>query len=205
MEYDIVQAFIDPATAYGLAMAAPKIGKGIHDWLNKAPQQKAAPETTAYLNKLRNISKEGLYGQDVKNEIGADLQQSSNLTRAALHSNATKQGLENSGVLAQHLIKEGGQTTLQAARMAKQIAKMNEQSKLDASAQASAIGREEEARKYQNALARKERRDSVVGNLVGGLSDAYLAHQDFTGGLPGSGTEESEVDDWLDYYKKRFK
>ena len=205
MEYDIIQAFMDPATAYGLAMAAPKLGKGIHDWFNKAPQQKAAPETTAYLNKLRNISKEGLYGQDVKNEIGSDLQQSSNLTRAALHSNATKQGLENSGVLAQQLIKEGGQTTLQAARMAKQIAQMNEQSKLDASAQAAAVGEQESLRKYRNALARKDRRDSIVSNLVGGASDAFLAHSDYKGTLPGSGTEESEVDDWLDYYKKRFK
>jgi hypothetical protein len=204
MEYDIIQAFIDPATAYGLAMAAPKLGKGIHDWFNKAPQENRSSETTAYLNKLRNVSKEGLYGQDVKNEIGADMQQTSQNTRNALRGNAVQSGVENSGVLAQQLIKEGGQTTLQAARMAKKIAQMNEESKLDASAKASVVGDADEARKYRNALARKDRRDSVVGNLVGGVSDAYLAHQDFTGGLPDSHERDDEDDPkWLQYARSR--
>lgn len=150
----------------GLAMAAPGIIKGVRQLATSAPQMQTSNQTTAYLNKLKNISKEGLYGQDVKNEIGADLNQQSLSTRNALRASATRQGLENSGVLAQNLLKEGGQSTLAAAKMAKQIAEMNKKSKLDASAESARIGDEIQQMKYQNALARQQRRDSAFSSFA---------------------------------------
>lgn len=150
----------------GLAMAAPGIIKGVRQLATSAPQMQTSNQTTAYLNKLKNISKEGLYGQDVKNEIGADLNQQSLSTRNALRASATRQGLENSGVLAQNLLKEGGQSTLAAAKMAKQIAEMNKKSKLDASAESARIGDEIQQMKYQNALARQQRKDSAFSNFA---------------------------------------
>ena len=41
----------------GLAMAAPGVIKGVSNLMSKPPQQKVSSDTTAYLNKLRNISK----------------------------------------------------------------------------------------------------------------------------------------------------
>ena len=92
-----------PALAYGLAMAAPGIIKMGRSALTKAPQQQVSSDTTAYLNKLRQVSKEGLYGQEVKNEIGTDIQQTANITEQKLQNLAVSQGTENSGVIAQQL------------------------------------------------------------------------------------------------------
>ena len=150
----------------GLAMAAPGIIKGVRQLATSAPQMQTSNQTTAYLNKLKNISKEGLYGQDVKNEIGADLNQQSLNARNALRAAATRQGLENSNVLAQNLLKEGGQSTLTAAKMAKKIAEMNKKSKLDALAESARIGDEIQQMKYQNALARQQRRDSAFSSFA---------------------------------------
>ena len=47
----------------GLAMAAPGAIKGINKYFNKPPQQKTSSDTTNYLNKLRNISKEASMGK----------------------------------------------------------------------------------------------------------------------------------------------
>ena len=78
--------------------------------------------------------------------------------------------MENSGVLAQQLIKEGGQTTLQAAQMAKKIAKMNEESKLNASRMASDVSSGIEGVRYQNSLARYENRKDTYGSLFDAVS-----------------------------------
>lgn len=164
---------------YGLSMAAPSLFKGVNSLFNKAPQETTSNDTTAYLNKLRNVSKEGLYGQDVKNEIGADIQQSSQNTRNVLRGNAVQSGMENSGVLAQQLLQEGGQTTLAAARMAKKIAEMNETSKLEASAQAANVGQSVADRDYRNALSRSSRREDIAGSFGSGLMDYVGGVKDF--------------------------
>ena len=159
----------DPLTA-GLYMAAPGALDSLGKMFRKTPQQKISSDTTAYLNKLRNVSKEGLYGQDVKNEIGTDIAQASNNTQNAIRSTAVKQGIENSGVVAQQLIKEGGQTTLQAAKMAKQIAKMNEESKLAAGREAATVGQSIEDIKYNNSLLKMQRKDDIYGGLFDAAS-----------------------------------
>lgn len=168
-------------------MAAPTIIKaagGARKLFGDVPGRKVSNETTSYLNKLRQVSKDGLYGQDVKNEIGADIQQSSQNTRSAIRGNAVRQGIENSGVVAQQLLKEGGQTTLQIARTARKIAEMNKESQLRASANAAAIGQGIEDTKYQDALMRMRRRDEGLDILAG---------LDFE----GSFDPESLVDDLL--------
>lgn len=161
-------------------MAAP----GLSRLFNNPPERKVSNETTSYLNKLRQVSKDGLYGQDVKNEIGADIQQSSQNTRSAIRGNAVRQGIENSGVVAQQLLKEGGQTTLQIARTARKIAEMNKESQLRASANAAAISQGIEDTRYQDALSRMARRDKGID---------MLADIDFDEFDP-----ESLVDDLLD-------
>ena len=153
----------------GLEMAAPKLAQaapGLRRLFGNVPERKVSNETTSYLNKLRQVSKDGLYGQDVKNEIGADIQQSSQNTRSAIRGNAVRQGIENSGVVAQQLLKEGGQTTLQIARTARKIAEMNKESKLRASATAAAVGQGIEDTKYQDALSRMARRDKGLDILA---------------------------------------
>ena len=150
----------------GLAMAAPGVIKGVGQLMSKPPQQKVSSDTTAYLNKLRNISKTGMYGQDVQNEMSTEIAQKSSNTQNAIRSSAVKQGMENSGVVAQQLIKEGGQTTLTAARMAKKIAEMNERSKLEAADAASSLGQKIEDINYQNSLAKFENRQNAIGNFA---------------------------------------
>lgn len=170
----------------GIAMAAPTIIKGLgagRRLFGNVPQMKTSNDTTRYLNRLRQVSKEGLYGQDVKNEIGADIQQSSQNTRSAIRGSAVRQGLENSGVVAQQLLKEGGQTTLQIARTARKIAEMNKESQLRASANAAAIGQGIEDRRYQNALSRMQRRDEGL-SMLSGLFD--------------KGDEDDEIMDFID-------
>ena len=164
----------------GVAMAAPDLLNAWNKFKNKAPQKKTSSDTTNYLNKLRQVSSEGLYGQNVKNEVGADIKQGGDRVDQNIRNLAVQQGIENSGVLADQLLKSGGQTTLQMARMAKQIAQLNEQSKLDASAKASSVGSSIENTRYQNALLDRSRKDdgwNSISNLVskfsgkGGVSD----------------------------------
>tara|TARA_R100001082_G_scaffold36429_2_gene19134 strand:- start:2710 stop:3285 length:576 start_codon:yes stop_codon:yes gene_type:complete len=171
---------MDPYTR-ALMMAAPGMVKSIGGLFSKPPQQKVGNDTTQYLNKLRNVSKEGLYGQDVKNEVSTDIAQRSDDTQNAIRASAIKQGIENSGVVAQQLIKEGGKSTLTAARMAKEIAKANEESKLNASKMASEVGQSIEDIYYNNALARfnqrKEAKDSFW-DAVGTGTEGYIAGMD---------------------------
>ena len=157
----------------GLAMAAPEVIKGVGKALNPTPKMKTSNETTAYLNKLRKVSKEGLYGEDVKGEISADIAQASNQTRSAIRGDAVNQGIENSGVVAQQLIKEGGQTTLQAAKIAKKIAQLNKESKIKAGEEAARVSQAIQDRNYQNALARRNDRLEAFGSVVDGFSAGY--------------------------------
>ena len=160
----------------GLAMAAPGAIKGISKLFNKPPQQKTSSDTTNYLNKLRNISKEGMYGKDVQNEVGTTIAQNSQFTRANLKANAVKSGMENSGVIAQQLIQEGGQTTLQAAKMAKQIATMNEESKLRATEAASVVGDKIANMDYNNALSRYNNKTGAIGDFADALGSGFSGY-----------------------------
>tara|TARA_R110001592_G_scaffold167175_3_gene402573 strand:+ start:133 stop:732 length:600 start_codon:yes stop_codon:yes gene_type:complete len=160
----------------GLAMAAPGAIKGINKLFNKPPQQKTSSDTTNYLNKLRNISKEGMYGQEVQNEVGSTIAQNAQGTRAALRSQAVKSGMENSGVVAQQLIQQGGNTTLQAAKMAKQIAQMNEDSKLKAGEAASVLGQQVEDMNYNNALSRYSNKMGAVGDFADALGSGFSGY-----------------------------
>lgn len=168
----------------GVAMAAPEVIKGVGQLMSKPPQQKVSSDTTAYLNKLRNISKTGMYGQDVKNEVGTEIANASSNTRNAIRNNAVKQGMENSGVVAEQLIKEGGQTTLTAARMAKKIAEMNERSKLEATEAASVVSQGINDIKYQNALAKYENKMGAFGSFANALGSGI------TGGMNYAQTEK---------------
>tara|TARA_R110001592_G_scaffold27006_2_gene100550 strand:+ start:2995 stop:3561 length:567 start_codon:yes stop_codon:yes gene_type:complete len=176
----------------GLALAAPSLIKGASKLFNKPPSLKVGNDTTAYLNKLRNVSKEGLYGADVQNEVGTEIAKNSENTRTALRGNAVKQGIENSGVLAQQLIQEGGKTTLQAAKMAKQIAKMNEDSKLRASSEASAVGKQIEDVRYQNSLNKYTNKMSAFGDIVDGASAGYSGYS-----KKKTNTDNSELFEYL--------
>lgn len=162
----------------GLAMAAPSTIKGVSKLFNKPPQQKVSSDTTAYLNKLRNISKEGMYGEDVQNEVGTTIAQTSQGTRNAIRSQAVKSGMENSGVVAQQLIKEGGNTTLQAAKIAKQIAQMNEESKLRASEAANVVGQQIEDVRYNNALSRYSNKQGAIGDFADALGSGFSGYND---------------------------
>jgi len=167
-----------PAAVYGLAMAAPGIIKGVKGLMTKAPQQKISNDTTSYLNKLRQVSKEGLYGQDVKNEVGTDLAQKTDMTNRSIINNATRTGVENSGVVAQQLLQSGGQSTLALARMAKQIAQKNEESKLQAQGQAASVGQSISDIKYQNALARQQRGDDIADSFGSAISSGVTGFND---------------------------
>ena len=145
-----------------LKMAVPSLFSGVANMFMKPPQRKVSSDTTALLNKQRQIAKEGLYGQDVKNEIMTDVKQVDKEVGNKIKSTAVRQGLENSGIVADQLIKQGGQTTLQTARLAKEIARANEQSKIDALASASQIGQGIEDINYNNALARFQQRGGTV-------------------------------------------
>ena len=145
-----------------LKMAVPSLFSGVANMFMKPPQRKVSSDTTALLNKQRQIAKEGLYGQDVKNEIMTDVKQADKEVGNKIRSTAVRQGLESSGIVADQLIKQGGQTTLQIARLAKEIARANEQSKIDALASASQIGQGIEDIKYNNALARFQQRGGTV-------------------------------------------
>jgi len=149
-----------------LKMAVPSLFKGVSNMFNKPPQRKVSSDTTALLNKQRQIAKEGLYGQDVKNEIMTDVKQADKETENKIRSTAVRQGLESSGVVADQLIKQGGQTTLQIARLAKEIARANEESKMNALASASEISQGIEDVRYTNALNRFKRRDDIVSTLA---------------------------------------
>ena len=165
-----------------LKMAVPSLFKGVSNMFNKPPQRKVSSDTTALLNKQRQIAKEGLYGQDVKNEIMTDVKQADKEIENKIRSTAVRQGLESSGIVADQLIKQGGQTTLQIARLAKEIARANEESKLNALASASQTSQGIEDVRYTNALNRFQRRDDIVSSLADAgtvFSDAFReAEQD---------------------------
>ena len=165
------------ALAAGLAMAAPKVIKGIGKAFTKTPELEVSNDTTAYLNKLRNISKKGMYGQDVQNEANTAISQQSQDTRTALRSNTVRQGIENSGVLAEQLIKEGGNTTLKAARIAKQIARMNEESKISASEKAASVSQQINAIKYQNAMEKYKKKMDTIDTLAGAFEDGVSGYK----------------------------
>ena len=165
-----------------LKMAVPSLFKGVSNMFNKPPQRKVSSDTTALLNKQRQIAKEGLYGQDVKNEIMTDVKQADKEIENKIRSTAVRQGLESSGIVADQLIKQGGQTTLQIARLAKEIARANEESKLNALASASQTSQGIEDVRYTNALNRFQRRDDIVSSIADAgtvFSDAFReAEQD---------------------------
>ena len=158
-------------------MAAPSLIKGVGKLFNKPPEQKTSNETTAYLNKLRNVSKKGLYGEDVKSDVMADVKQADQDTRTAIRGQAASQGLDNSGVVAQQLIKQGGQTTLNAARIAKRLAQMNEKSKIDASKEAMAVGQGIEDMKYNNALSKYQNRMGMFDDFTDALSAGFSGYK----------------------------
>jgi len=161
-----------------LKMAVPSLFKGVSSMFNKPPQRKVSSDTTALLNKQRQIAKEGLYGQDVKNEIMTDVKQADKETDSKIRSTAVRQGLESSGIVADQLIKKGGQTTLQIARLAKEIARANEQSKLDALQSASQTSQGIEDVRYTNALNRFQRRDDIIGSFADALSTGTAGYFD---------------------------
>ena len=159
-------------------MAAPSLIKGAAKLFNKPPEQKTSNETTAYLNKLRNVSKKGLYGEDVKSDVMADVKQADQDTRTAIRGQAASQGLDNSGVVAQQLIKQGGQTTLNAARIAKRLAQMNERSKIDASKEAMAVGQGIENMKYNIALSKYQNKMGMFDDFTDAFSAGVGGYQD---------------------------
>jgi hypothetical protein len=162
------------ALLYGAAQAAPHLINAIGKWKNPAPQQEVSSDTTNYLNRLRQMSKEGMYGgqagKDILNVSGQQLRQGENLTNASLRGNAVATGTEGSGVLAQQLLQSGGQTTLAMARIAKNIAIANEQSKLTAQAQAAQVGQGVSDINYQNALTRRENELGIISDVGQGFS-----------------------------------
>ena len=164
---------IPTAVLAGLKVAgamAPGVIKALQNQ-GDAPQQKVSSDTTAYLNRLRQISKEGLYGQKEKNEVASDIEASGDKREAKLRNLAVAQGIENSGVVGQQILQSGDMTTLALARTAKKLEEMNAQSKLTAQANASAVGQSIEAINYQNALANKLRED----NRIAGIGEAIGA------------------------------
>ncbi|QDP60802.1 MAG: hypothetical protein Unbinned6224contig1001_33 [Prokaryotic dsDNA virus sp.] len=171
-----------PPLVAGLAMASPHIIKAFRNYTTEAPQQKVSNDTTSYLNKLRQVSKEGLYGQNVKNDISSTIEASGDKREAKIMNKAVGQGIENSGVVGQQLLQSGDMTTLALARMAKKIAQMNEETKLDASATASNVGQSIEAIKYNNALAERARKDAVwdgIGNAISSGVGGYNSSANF--------------------------
>lgn len=167
---------MDPYTR-GLLAAAPGVVKGLSKLFRPAPEQKVSSDTTALLNKQRQIGKEGLYGNNVKNEVISDIKQTQKEGNQNIRNLAIKQGLENSGIPAEQMLKQGGQTTLQLARIAKEIAQANEQSKVKGLEEAARIGQGIENIDYNNALARLQRGDSITDDFFDAAStgiDGYL-------------------------------
>ena len=82
------------AYSKALKMAVPSLFKGVSNMFNKPPQRKVSSDTTALLNKQRQIAKEGLYGQDVKNEIMTDVKQADKINALASASEIS-QGIED--------------------------------------------------------------------------------------------------------------
>ena len=187
------------AYSTALKMAVPSLFKGVVSIFNKPPQRKVSSDTTALLNKQRKIAKEGLYGQDVKNEIMTDVKQADKETDSKIRSTAIRQGIEGSGVIADQLIKKGGQTTLQIARLAKEIARANEQSKLDALQSASQTSQSIEDVRYTNALNRFQRRDSIIGSFADALSTGTtgyfdaLKQEDLIKAIEGINPEDEDI------------
>ena len=150
----------------GLIAAAPGVVKGLSKLFRPTPQQKVSSDTTALLNKQRQIGKEGLYGQNVKNEILTDVKQTAKEGQQNIRNLAIRQGLESSGIPAEQMLKQGGRTTLEIAKIAKQIAQANEQSKLKGLEEAARIGQGIENIDYNNALARLQRGDSITDDFM---------------------------------------
>jgi len=179
---------MDPYTR-ALLMAAPSLIKAGQSLFSKAPQRKVSSDTTALLNKTRKISKDGLYGDNIKNDVATDIKQSQKETNQNIRNLAIKQGLENSAIPAEQMLKQGGKTTLELARMAKEIALANEDSKMNALKSAAEISQGISDIDYNNALARMQRRDNIIGSFGNALSTGVSAY--------GSQKRQNELDDFL--------
>jgi hypothetical protein len=170
-------------------MAAPSLVKAGQSLFSKTPQRKVSSDTTALLNKQRQIAKDGLYGENVKNDIATDIKQSQKESNQNIRNLAIQQGLESSGIPAEQMLKQGGKTTLELARMAKEIALANEESKINALKSAAEISQGISDIDYNNALARMQRRDNIIGSFGDALSTGVSAY--------GSQKRQNELDDFL--------
>jgi hypothetical protein len=179
---------MDPYTR-ALLMAAPSLVKAGQSLFSKTPQRKVSSDTTALLNKQRQIAKDGLYGENVKNDIATDIKQSQKESNQNIRNLAIQQGLESSGIPAEQMLKQGGKTTLELARMAKEIALANEESKINALKSAAEISQGISDIDYNNALARMQRRDNIIGSFGDALSTGVSAY--------GSQKRQNELDDFL--------
>ncbi len=179
---------MDPYTR-ALLMAAPSLVKAGQSLFSKTPQRKVSSDTTALLNKQRQIAKDGLYGENVKNDIATDIKQSQKESNQNIRNLAIQQGLESSGIPAEQMLKQGGKTTLELARMAKEIALANEESKMNALKSAAEISQGISDIDYNNALARMQRRDNIIGSFGDALSTGVSAY--------GSQKRQNELDDFL--------
>jgi len=157
-----------------LRMALGDVGQGIYNMFQKAPQRKVSSDTTNALNRFRQISKEGIYNQGAKNEVMADVKQNVREGDLKLRNLATRQGMENSSIIADQLIKKEGRTTLETAKIARAIFEANEKAKDDASIRAMEIGQGIEDIAYNNALARQQRRDKTFESFKTGF-DKYTS------------------------------
>lgn len=159
---------------YGTAlrMALGDVGQGIYNMFQSAPQRKVSSDTTNALNRFRQISKEGIYNQGAKNEVMADVKQNVREGDMKLRNLATRQGMENSSIIADQLIKKEGRTTLETAKIARAIFEANEKAKDDASIRAMEIGQGIEDIAYNNALARQQKRDKTFESFKTGF-DKY--------------------------------
>ena len=179
---------MDPYTR-ALLMAAPSLVKAGQSLFSKTPQRKVSSDTTALLNKQRQIAKDGLYGENVKNDIATDIKQSQKESNQNIRNLAIQQGMESSGIPAEQMLKQGGKTTLELARMAKEIALANEDSKMNALKSAAEISQGISDIDYNNALARMQRRDNIIGSFGDALSTGVSAY--------GSQKRQNELDDFL--------
>ena len=179
---------MDPYTR-ALLMAAPSLVKAGQSLFSKTPQRKVSSDTTALLNKQRQIAKDGLYGENVKNDIATDIKQSQKESNQNIRNLAIQQGMESSGIPAEQMLKQGGKTTLELARMSKEIALANEDSKMNALKSAAEISQGISDIDYNNALARMQRRDNIIGSFGDALSTGVSAY--------GSQKRQNELDDFL--------
>lgn len=198
---------MDPYTR-ALLMAAPSLIKAGQSLFSKTPQRKVSSDTTALLNKQRQIAKDGLYGENVKNDIATDIKQSQKESNQNIRNLAIKQGIESSGIPAEQMLKQGGKTTLELARIAKEIALANEESKMNALKSAAEISQGISDIDYNNALARMQRRDNIIGSFADALStgvSAYgsqLRQNELDEFLFGNNSNESSRDAFLDWVAK---